>query len=131
MKGKLYISDTRGKGRGVFCTRRIPAGEIFEVCPLLILPAGDNRIVTACRLTDYVYTVDKEKQLVGVSLGFGSLYNHATDANAAYYMNISLRQMIYYAAVDIPKGVEICINYAGAPGKEAEEWFASRKLVSR
>jgi SET domain-containing protein len=131
MTGRLYIRDTKGKGRGVFCTRLIPAGEEFEVCPLLILPSDDYRVVTACRLTDYIFTVDKEKQLVGFSLGFGSLYNHATNANAAYYMDVSLQRMIYYAVVDIPKGVEICINYAGAPGTEATEWFSSRKLVRR
>ncbi|HEX3935527.1 MAG TPA: SET domain-containing protein-lysine N-methyltransferase, partial [Puia sp.] len=125
MKGRLYIRDTKGKGRGVFCTRRIPAGEEFEICPLLILPAGDYRVVTACRLTDYVYNVDKEERLVGLSLGFGSLYNHATDANAAYYMDVALQRMIYYAVVDIPRGTEICINYGGKLGEEATEWFSS------
>ena len=131
MKGRLYVRETKGKGRGVFCTRRIPAGEEIEVCPLMVLPPADYPVVTACRLTDYVFNIEKGEPLVGLSLGFGSLYNHATDANAGYHMDIARQQMIYYAVRDIPRGAEICINYSGTPGKEATEWFSSRNLVSR
>ena len=129
MKGRLYVYHTKEKGRGVFCTRRILSGEEFEVCPLLILPPGDYEVVTSCGLTDYIFNIDKEKRWVGLSLGFGSLYNHATDANAGYYTDIAHKRMIYYALEDIPRGREICINYTGKPGKEATEWFSSRNLV--
>ena len=131
MKGKLYIRNTNGKGRGVFSTRRIPAGEEFEICPLLILPTGDYEVATSCLLTDYLFSIDRKKKLVALSLGFGSLYNHATDANAAYHMDIPQQRMIYYALEDIPRGKEICINYAGEKGKEPTEWFLSRRIVCK
>ena len=52
-----------------------------------------------------------------LSDGFGSLYNHATDANAPYHMDIPPQRMIYYAREDIPRGKEICIIYAEEPEK--------------
>jgi hypothetical protein len=131
MKRRLYIRATSSKGRGVFCTRRIPAGQEFEVCPLLVLTPDDYRVIGACRLNDYIFNVNEKEGLKGLSLGFGSLYNHATNANAAYYMDSSKQHMIYFAVKDIPRGTEICINYTGEPGKEATDWFSSRGLVPR
>jgi uncharacterized protein len=62
-------------------------------------------------------------------LGFGSLYNHAIDCNAAYTLDREARTIRFFALEDIAAGKEICINYAGERGNEFKEWFDSRNIV--
>jgi hypothetical protein len=102
----------------------------IEVCPLLVLPAGDHDAVTSTFLVNYLFDFDKEEKKVTLVLGFGSLYNHATHSNAAYQLDAENKTMTFYALEDIPAGREICINYSGEPGKEPKEWFEARNIQS-
>jgi SET domain-containing protein len=65
---------------------------------------------------------------MALSLGFGSLYNHAKDPNASYYLTKENRTITYYALADIPAGQEITINYSGEPGQDFPEWFELRQI---
>jgi SET domain-containing protein len=124
----LYIKKTKGKGRGVFCKRLIRKDDCFEISPLLVLPAEDHDIVYTSLLTNYFFTFNKEEKTMALSLGFGSLYNHARDPNAAYFLDKENKTMTYYALDDIPPNTEICINYSGEPGQDFSEWFDSRNI---
>jgi SET domain-containing protein len=129
MSKLLFVKEIKGKGRGVFCKQHIAKDEIFEICPVLVIPATDYDIVKASRLVDYFFNFNKEENTLAIALGFGSLYNHAMYSNAAYALDQNTRTMSYYALQDIPAGTEICINYAGETGQEFKEWFESRNII--
>jgi uncharacterized protein len=129
MKKQLYIKNIKDKGRGVFCKQLICKDETFEVCPVIVIPASDYDIVKASRLVDYFFSFNKEENTLALALGFGSLYNHAVDSNAIYYLNREEKVISYYALEDIPAGKEICINYAGERGIEFKEWFEERNIT--
>jgi uncharacterized protein len=129
MKKQLYIKETVGRGRGVFCRQHIEKDEVFEICPVIVLPAADYDTIRASRLVDYVFNFKKEEKTLAISLGFGSLYNHAIHSNAAYWLDTDKQVLSYYALEDILPGTEICINYAGKPGVEFKEWFETRGIV--
>lgn len=128
MKKQLFIKKIKGKGRGVFCKQSISGGEEFEICPLIHLPAEDYNILMASHLVDYFFNFNKEENTLVLALGFGSLYNHAIHSNASYLLNRETRLITFFALSDIPAGTEICINYAGEPGREFREWFESRNI---
>lgn len=128
-KRQLFLKIIPGKGRGVFCKKRIKAGSLIETCPLLVLPAQDYPAISHTRLTDYIFHYDKEKRLTALALGFGSLYNHALYPNATYAIDHANRLIRYYALENISVGKEICINYDGSPG--SEEWFKTRNIPAR
>lgn len=128
MKKRLFIKKIKGKGRGVFCKQLIHKDEEFEVCPLLVLPATDYDTLTASHLADYFFNFNKEENTLALALGFGSLYNHAVDSNAAYTLNREHKSISFFALEDIKPNTEICINYAGEKGQEFKEWFESRNI---
>jgi SET domain-containing protein len=129
MKKILYTKKIKDKGRGVFCKQRICKDEAFEVCHVIVIPAIDYDTVKASRLVDYFFSFNKEENTLALALGFGSLYNHAVDSNAVYYLNREEKIITFYALEDIPSGKEICINYAGERGKEFKEWFEERNIT--
>lgn len=126
-KNRLYLKIIEGKGRGVFCKKRIRAGSLIETSPLLVLPAQDYPAISHTQLSDYIFHFDKEKRVTALALGFGSLYNHALYPNATYEIDHANRLIRYYALEDISGGREICINYDGSPG--SEEWFKTRNIA--
>ncbi len=128
MNKQLYIQKTKGKGRGVFCNQPVAKDDIFETCPVLVIPAADYETVKASRLVDYFFSFNKEENTLALAVGFGSLYNHAIYSNAAYSLDRQTKTLIFYALEDIPAGKEICINYAGESGQEFKEWFESRNI---
>lgn len=123
---QLHLRDIPGKGRGVFCNRRIAAGSLIETSILLVLPAADYPPISHTRLTDYIFHFDKDQQLTAMALGFGSLYNHALYPNATYDIDHVKRLIRYYATENISDGKEICINYDGSAG--SDEWFKARNI---
>lgn len=129
MKKQLFVKKIEGKGRAVFCKEFISKDEPFEVCPVLVIPAEDYETVKGSRLIDYFFSFNKEENTLALALGFGSLYNHAINSNAVYYLNRQQKVITYYALEDIPAGTEICINYAGEHGEEFKEWFESRNII--
>lgn len=98
-------------GLGVFARRAIPAGEIVEHCPVLVLDADDARYATEGSLSGYVY--DWEDGRSAVALGCGSLYNHDPDPNAEYAVGEDGESLILLARRDIAEGEEVTIDYTG------------------
>lgn len=129
MNKRLYIKNVKGRGRGVFCKDAIAKGEIFDKCPVIVLPSSDFETAISSRLADYFFNFNKDENTLALALGFGSLYNHMQYCNAAYQLDPGARVMEYYALEGIPPGTEICINYAGEYGKECKAWFESRNIV--
>ena len=131
MKSKLEISSPKIKigkskitnaGRGVFASGAIKKGELIEECPVLVLPRKDYSLVKKTLLRNYYFLWGKVT--CGICLGFGSLYNHSYEPNAAYEKSI-MKQIIRFLAIKrIRKGEEITVNYNyGNPANKTELWI--------
>lgn len=129
MKKQLYLKNIRGKGRGVFCNADIPEGEVIEVCPVIIIPAGEFSALNATTLMDYSFYFNKEENTLSLTMGFGSMYNHQQYSNAVYILDREKKQMIFTAHELIRAHMEISINYGGEYGKDYGKWFEDRGIV--
>jgi SET domain-containing protein len=108
---KIYVSESKIHGMGVFASETIEQGEIFEVTPLLDLkiPKGE---LSGCMI-DYRFNwpqgTNPELQVVG--WGYGSLYNHSETPNAAWKSNMDNFTFEFYATRKIEKDEEILVYY--------------------
>lgn len=109
----VYMKRIRGKGRGVFARQTLPQGTVIERVPVLIVPLPE---VMGVRnepvLSRFCFL--RNEQHVAIALGYGSLYNHSYDPNAAYEESANA-SMVFRALRDIDKDEEITINYNGDP----------------
>jgi len=113
------------KGRGVFARKAIRKGTIIEHAPMILLPIGEvfsNAPKT--KLANYVFGWGDDT--VAVALGYGSLYNHSYQPNAAYRSEGPQTQ-IFRAIRDIKAGEEITVNYNGAPSGRRHVGFRVEK----
>ncbi|BGP18724.1 hypothetical protein JCM10213_009203 [Rhodosporidiobolus nylandii] len=110
-------------GRGVFATADIPAGEVVEISPVLVLSEeeysgrkkgeesdGTLRGVEASQLRGYVFTWGRDGSMA-VALGLGSLFNHSASPNVSYSLDTAQYTISYRAAKPIKAGEELCIFY--------------------
>ncbi|TKA55697.1 hypothetical protein B0A53_02833 [Rhodotorula sp. CCFEE 5036] len=111
-------------GRGVFATCDIPAGEVIEISPVLVLGEeeytgrrkgernsdGELRGVEASQLRGYVFTWGRDGSMA-VALGIGSLFNHSTSPNITYSLDYTQYTISYRTAKPIQRGEELCIFY--------------------
>lgn len=118
----LYLKNTEGRGRGVFTAKPIPAGSSIESCPVIVLSAHDTAIIHTTHLHDYYFLWDDDGQSA-IALGYGSLYNHASQPNADYEMDIDQRTIEVFALRDIEAGEEITFNYTDGGDVRTELWF--------
>src|SRR5205823_5026665 len=84
MNDSLVIRRVRGKGRGVFAGRPFEAGAVIEVCPVIPLTAAEAEICAATVLDDYFFQWGPKGDGYALALGYGALYNHAANPNAAF-----------------------------------------------
>lgn len=127
-------------GRGVFATRRIRAGELFDTAPMVrsLWPSAAAPAMDATMLSDYVYawihssreaeadTPAEERAMpeyVASALGLGSYYNHSFAPNAVYVRRKPADLLDYVALRDIAPGEEIFVNYNCDPNDTTPLWF--------
>lgn len=115
----IVIAMTADRGRGVFAARDIEAGEVIEQCPMIVVDAADAPAVCETVLGQYAYGWDDGA--VAIALGYGSLYNHATEPNAFYEEGDDPATMVVRANRWIGAGEEVLIDYTG--GGVQELWF--------
>ncbi|MEM8874538.1 MAG: SET domain-containing protein-lysine N-methyltransferase [Planctomycetota bacterium] len=126
------VNDCDPAGRGVFARTDISAGSLIERMPVLLIPRkqvfGANPTAKrAARISWYVFDRGKVdgQHMVGLALGYGSLYNHATNPNAEFE-HISPDLMHVNARRDITAGEEITLHYKDDPGVEVDLGFEQR-----
>lgn len=112
-------------GNGVFAARPLTRGEVVELAPSLLIERWE---VGECFI-DHRYIAPEVKPInlaVKITLGLGSVFNHADEPNLHYRpvstSNSGRAQKFgtcYFAARDIAKGEELCISYGTA-------WWKSR-----
>lgn len=130
---EVYIKDTGTiKGRGVFASRDFSAGDLVEVCPVIILLRPYNQLPP--RLKTMVFSwgnLTNTSPSSALALGFGSLYNHDNPANLRYQAMADDEVLHYIAVDDIKKDDELTINYntgGGSPTSDNDSWFEQRGI---
>lgn len=120
----VYVGSTESRGRGVFARRAIAAGELIEVCPVIILGGADEQeLLDRTRLYNYYFAWGEHPELAAVALGYGSLYNHSYHANADHVCDVARGEIRISAHRAIRKDEEITINYGGRPDCPDPVWF--------
>lgn len=120
----IEVRETKKTGRGVFATADISKGEVIEVAPILILQFEDFVDTRWNLLFEYYFWLDNE---VVLALGYGSLYNHSSKANAGYKIDIKKKAITFKAILDISKDEEILFNYKSSSSSKAPLWFERKK----
>lgn len=108
-------------GDGVFASVDLRAGDIVEVCPVLVVAAPDVEAFNTTGLDHYCYAwVDGA---VALALGLGSLYNHSFTPNASFQTDAEANTVTIIALTDIARGDEVTFNYLGDSTDRAALWF--------
>lgn len=124
----ICVRDTgTSRGRGVFAARNFPAGELIEASPVVVVEARFEQLpIVLQRMVFSWRDADGTREVHGLALGCGSLYNGANPANVRYERDFVQWQIRFIAARDIECGEELTINYSagdGSPGSKDDAWF--------
>jgi len=122
---KIYVSESKlpDGGRGVFAESAICSGEIIERCPIIEIPEGDLASLGESVLVNYFYFFGKNKEVMLIALGFGSIYNHTYTPNARYKIKPKEQVIEFMAVKNIKKNEEITVNYVPDNPQNLPLWF--------
>jgi hypothetical protein len=104
---KVRVLSAGAKGRGVFARGNLVEGECIEFAPVVVLRRGDEGPISKTVLRHHVF--DLGRGLVGVGLGFASLYNHSFSANADFEASPAGIRIVAQRAIGA--GEEITLDY--------------------
>ena len=93
ISASLYIAESTGRGRGVFCNSDIRKGSIIEVSPVIVMSAGDRSLLDQTLLHDYIFEWGPGGRQCCMALGYVPLYNHSHKANCEYEMEFGKKHM--------------------------------------
>jgi uncharacterized protein len=119
----LYITDSRGRGRGVFTSEYLSSGKVIEISPVIVMSAEERVLLDQTLLHDYIFLWGKEELECCLALGYVSIYNHDYRSNAEYEMNFAGSTIRIKTVREIQKGEEIFINYNGTWNGPKPVWF--------
>lgn len=122
-QASIFVAYSETHGKGVFAARDIEAGEVIEVCPLILFPKSELPHVRQTVLDDYYFDWGDEGEWYAFCLGYGSLYNHSYEPNAEYGMDFDAQTIDFYCVKPIAAGEEIFINYNGDIDNREPVWF--------
>jgi len=108
-------------GRGIFTAESLDIGDVIEISPVIVLTKADLKLIHQTHLHDYYFLWDEGQ--CAIALGYGSLYNHATEPNAEYRMNYADKSISFFCIQPIASGEEITINYVEGGNERGELWF--------
>jgi uncharacterized protein len=119
--GALEIRHDPLKGRGVFTHAAIDAGALIEAAPVIIVPAGQRRLLDKTILHDYYFVWDDAggEGRAAIALGLVSLCNHSRRPSARVRRNRLRETLNLLALTPIAAGGEITIDY------NCPLWFAA------
>lgn len=123
MRSATEVRSTRGKGRGVFATRRIRYGALIEEAPVIVIPAAQWRLLARTVLEHYAFEWGEG---AAIALGTVSIYNHAVDPSAHLVPDRRSRTIRVVALRPVRAGEEITIDYA-AGDRDRVLWFEPRR----
>ena len=116
----LRIASMGSKGRGVVAERDIPAGELVERAPVLIIPESDRAGVDPTNVGNHIFMWEhdtvaedlySQKGRAAVVLGLTSLINHSNSPNCDFVRYIDALALDLVAIRAIKVGEELTIDY--------------------
>jgi len=119
----LYIDFTKDKGRGVFTRKKIKAGEIIEIAPVIVMTAEERKLLDQTLLHDYIFVWGDSNDQCCVALGYISVYNHSYHSNCEYFMDYDDNTMFIKTVRAIEAAEELTINYNGTYNDMKKVWF--------
>lgn len=123
----ISIENTAAKGRGMFCHENIPANEIIEIAPVIVMSATDREYLDKTLLHDYIFEWQPEgENLCCMALGNVPIYNHSYQSNCEYFMDYEAQTITIKSIRAINDGEELTINYNGDWNDEKKVWFDVR-----
>lgn len=126
----LYISDSHNKGRGVFTSVNLSAGQLIEASPVIVMSIQERVLLDQTLLHDYIFLWGKDQSQCCMALGYVSVYNHDYHSNAEYEMDFASCIIKIKTVRRIKKGEEIFINYNGNWNDEKPVWFDRKKNLT-
>lgn len=119
----LFVARTPDKGRAVFTSKAVKAGDTLEVAPMIVFSEKDRLSIDDTFLYEYYFEWGKKGKKGALALGFGSLYNHSYSPNARYIPDFDLNVLEFQAVRDIEPGEEITVNYNLDPEDQTPVWL--------
>ncbi len=119
----LYIAHSEGRGRGVFTSVDLSAGDIIEFCPIVLVPKEDQAMIHDSFLHDYYFLSPAPNPRFCLVLGYGSIYNHQSVANAEIVFDVLNLTVEIHCIAGIESGDEIFIDYTGGIKDAPKLWF--------
>lgn len=108
---KIKVEKSPIHGYGVFAKEFIPSGEILETCHFWILEEKDfqklDKTIQQISFAYPIFTSDSH----AIVLGWGSIYNHSDNNNAAWTTDTENQLFKFFTVKDINPGEEILTNY--------------------
>lgn len=105
---KLYLTESKIHGLGVFAKDFIKKGEIIETCPIHFLKVSDKDL---CLKYYRFYWPKGSLNYLVCAWGWGNLYNHSSDPNATWESDIENKTFQFIAIKDISPDEEILVYY--------------------
>jgi SET domain-containing protein len=118
---QIILGESEISGRGVFAVRDFNAGEVVEVCEVLIIPKKDIQWIDKTELYDHYYAWSEGRAVL--ALGLGSMYNHSYNPNCKYRVKLNLNKIEFKSLQAINNGQELLINYNRDPKCQDKVWF--------
>ena len=115
---RLFVSKVKNIGYGIFTSEDIPKKTIIEVA--ISKHVYKNQVCKDLELIDnYIYKYDGKKS--SLALGFGSIYNHASNGINNVTYTVLNNKIIYKTIKAVEKNQQLTINYGYT-------WFKNRNL---
>ena len=125
---KLYIKETRQKGRGVFTAEDIPADTLVELSPAIVMTLEEKALLDKTALYNYIFEwqPEGEPSQCCMAQGYISVYNHSYASNCEYFMNYIDKTIEIRTVRAVAAGDELTINYNGDWNDENRVWFDAK-----
>lgn len=119
----VFVSKSKGRGRGVFTYEALPAGMIIEIAPVIVMTAKERKLIDETLLHDYIFEWGDDRTECCMALGYVPLYNHSYEANCEYEMDFRKQTITIKTVSNIEAGEQLFINYNGEAKNETPVWF--------
>ena len=118
----IYYGPGDIHGRGVFAGQHLSEGDLVEICPVIVLAPGEGQFLNSSELFNYYFLWGEKRDAYAIALGYGSLYNHAFDANLDFTPRLDDKTISFFCTKEIQAGNELFIDYVSG-AKRSDLWF--------
>jgi SET domain-containing protein len=122
----IYVSKTRGRGRGIFTRQPLKEKTIIEISPVIVMSGKDRTFIDQTLLHDYIFEWSDDHRQCCMALGYIALYNHSYLSNCEYEMNFKKETITIKTVRPVVAGEELFINYNGDWNNDKKVWFEVR-----